>query len=103
MSAAADAQPRVRRELIAARHVPYTALVSPTVARTEQGDYVQAFRVAGLAFESIDEESVNAWHERLNALWRNLASPQLAVWVHVLRRRERGYPAGSFRPGSPAS
>ncbi len=92
-------QPRLRRELLAARHVPYTALVSPTVARTGQGDYVQAFRVAGLAFESIDEESVNAWHERLNALWRNLASPQLAVWVHVLRRRERGYPAGEFPPG----
>ena len=92
-------QPRLRRELLAARHVPYTALVAPTVARTGQGDYVQAFRVAGLAFESIDEESVNAWHERLNALWRNLASPQLAVWVHVLRRRERGYPAGEFPPG----
>jgi len=55
--------------------------------------------VAGLAFESVDEESVNAWHERLNALWRNLASPQLAVWMHVLRRRERGYPAGEFPPG----
>ena len=88
-----------RRELLAGRHVPYTALVAPGVVRTSQGDYVQVFRVAGLAFESADDESVNAWHERLNALWRNLASPQLAVWVHVVRRRESAYPPGEFPPG----
>jgi len=88
-----------RRELIAARHVPYTALVAPTVVRTGQGDYVQVFRIGGMAFESADDETVNAWHERLNALLRNLASPQLSVWVHVLRRRENSYPAGEFPPG----
>ena len=90
---------RARRELVAARHVPYTALVAPEVLRTGQGDYVQALRLGGLAFESADDESVSAWHERLNALWRNVASPHLAVWVHVVRRRERGYPPGEFPPG----
>jgi type IV secretion system protein VirB4 len=90
---------RARRELVAARHVPYTALVAPEVLRTGQGDYVQALRIGGLAFESADDESVSAWHERLNALWRNVASPHVAVWVHVVRRRERGYPPGEFPPG----
>ena len=88
-----------RRELLAGRHMPYTAHVAPGVVRTGQGDYVQVFRVAGIAFESADDDSVNAWHERLNALWRNLASPQLAVWVHVLRRREGAYPPGEFPAG----
>ena len=60
---------------------------------------MQALRVGGLAFESADDEAVNAWHERLNALWRNVASPHVALWVHVLRRRERGYPPGEFPPG----
>ena len=90
---------RARRELVAARHVPYTALVAPEVLRTGQGDYVQALRLGGLAFESADDDTVSAWHERLNALWRNVASPHVAVWVHVVRRRERGYPAGEFPPG----
>jgi type IV secretion system protein VirB4 len=90
---------RARRELTAARHVPYTALVAPEVLRTGSGDYVQTMRVGGLAFESADDESVSAWHERLNALWRNLASPHVAVWVHVVRRRETGYPPGEFPPG----
>ena len=90
---------RARRELVAARHVPYTALVAPEVLRTGQGDYVQTLRLGGLAFESADDDTVSAWHERLNALWRNVASPHVAVWVHVVRRRERGYPAGEFPPG----
>jgi len=90
---------RARRELVAARHVPYTALVAPEVLRTQQGDYVQTLRVGGMAFESADDETVNAWHERLNALWRNVASAHVAIWVHVVRRREWSYPPGRFPPG----
>ena len=99
MNAAASPMTHARRELIAARHVPYAALVAPCVVRTLQGDYVQTLKLSGVAFESADDETVNAWHERLNALWRNLASPRLALWVHVIRRRKWGYPAGEFPPG----
>lgn len=99
MNAAVVSFERARRELIAARHVPYTALVAPEVVRTLSGDYVQTVRVGGIAFESADDEAVNAWHERLNALWRNVASAHVALWVHVVRRRERGYPTGEFPPG----
>ena len=40
------------------------------------GDYVQVFRLGGASFESADDEQLNNWHERLNVLWRNLASPE---------------------------
>ena len=99
MNAAAVPFERARRELIAARHVPYTALVAPEVVRTLSGDYVQTIRIGGIAFESADDEAVNAWHERLNALWRNVASAHVALWVHIVRRRDRAYPAGEFPPG----
>ena len=99
MNAAAVPFERARRELVAARHVPYTALVAPEVLRTFSGDYVQTIRVGGIAFESADDEAVNAWHERLNALWRNVASAHVALWVHIVRRRDRAYPAGEFPPG----
>jgi type IV secretion system protein VirB4 len=73
------------REPIASRHVPYTAHVAETVVRTRQGHYVQAFRLAGASFECADDAVLDAWHERLNSLWRNLASPELALWTHLLR------------------
>ena len=99
VNAAAVPFERARRELVAARHVPYTALVAPEVVRTLSGDYVQTIRIGGIAFESADDEAVNAWHERLNALWRNVASAHVALWVHIVRRRDRAYPAGEFPPG----
>jgi type IV secretion system protein VirB4 len=77
-----------RREQPAARHIPYTALVSPQVLKTEAGDYVQSFRLGGASFESADDSELNNWHERLNVTWRNLASPNVALWMHLIRRRE---------------
>jgi type IV secretion system protein VirB4 len=84
----------LRWERLAAEHVPYTAHVSEEVVKTSFGDYIQAFRLGGASFESADDEQLNAWHERLNVLWRNLASPHIALWTHLVRRPEsRGHAA----------
>jgi type IV secretion system protein VirB4 len=79
---------RARRERSASEHVPYTAHVAETVVRTMRGDYLLAFRLGGASFESADDATLNIWHERLNVLWRNLATPQVALWTHLVRRRE---------------
>ena len=78
----------LRRELPSAIRIPYRSHVSRHVVRTESGDYVQVFRLAGASFESADDEVLNNWHERLNVLWRNIAAANTALWVHVVRRRE---------------
>jgi type IV secretion system protein VirB4 len=77
----------LRREFTAADRIPYTAHVAPTVVRTAFGDYLQVFRLGGASFESNDDEDLNNWHERLNVLWRNVGSPNVALWTHVIRRR----------------
>ena len=82
-----DTRP-LARELLTVDHVPYTAQIDNHVVRTTLGDYVQVLRCGGASFESADDEQLNSWHERLNLLWRNLASPNLALWSHVVRRRE---------------
>ncbi|MGH8220132.1 MAG: VirB4 family type IV secretion/conjugal transfer ATPase, partial [Steroidobacteraceae bacterium] len=95
MRPSAQRTPGVLRESTAARHIPYAAQVGDTVVKTFAGDYVQAFRLAGVSFESADDETLNNWHERLNVTWRNIASPNIALWTHVVRRRERTVP-GAF-------
>ena len=77
-----------RREPATIERIPYTAHVSPNIVKTVFGDYVQAFRLGGASFECADDETLNTWHERLNVFWRNIASPQVALWAHVVRRRE---------------
>ncbi len=80
--------PALHREMTAARHIPCSSHISPHVVKTGFGDYLQVFRLAGTSFESADDEQLNTLHERLNVLWRNIASPNVALWTHVVRRRE---------------
>jgi type IV secretion system protein VirB4 len=90
---------RARREISAVERIPYAAHVSPILIRTVAGDYVQVMRLGGASFECADDETLNSWHERLNVLWRNIASPQVALWTHLVRRRERvspGRKSGDF-------
>ena len=89
----------LRRELRAAAMIPLVAHVDEHVARASAGDYVQTLRLAGASFESADDEDINNWHERLNVLLRNIASPNLALWTHVIRRREMTCPQGRTVPG----
>lgn len=79
----------IRREQAVAAHIPFTAHVAENVLKTISGDFVQSFRLGGASFESADDDQLNNWHERLNVTWRNIASPNVALWVHVIRRRER--------------
>jgi len=95
MTAAAHRLAAVRREPIAARYIPYAALVAENVVKTTTGDYLQSFRLGGASFESADDEELNNWHERLNVTWRNLATPNVALWTHVVRRRQLAMP-GEF-------
>src|SRR5258708_16853382 len=79
----------LRRESIAAARIPCTAHVAPNVVKTAFGDYVQVLRLGGASFESAAGDTVNTWHELLNVLWRNIATPNVALLTHVIRRRER--------------
>ena len=79
----------LRRESVAAERIPCVAHVSPHVVKTTFGDYLQVFRLGGASFESADPDRINHWHELLNVLWRGIASPNVALWTHLVRRRER--------------
>ena len=72
---------RLRREALFAKQIPYTAQVSEHVVRTRFGHYVQVLKLSGASFECADDGEINAWHERLNVLWRNLASANVALWI----------------------
>jgi type IV secretion system protein VirB4 len=86
----------VRREFIASRRIPFSAHVGPAIITTSGGDFIQTFRLAGASFESADDETLNNWHERLNVTWRNIASPNISLWSHIVRRRDFTHAAKSM-------
>lgn len=89
-----------RRERSAAEYVPYAAHVAPGVVKTLAGDYLFGFELPGIPIDAASEEDLNRWHERLNGLWRALATEELAIWTHWVRRpappNPLGYAASGF-------
>jgi len=83
----------------AALQIPYRAHITPRIVITGAGDFVMGWRLTGLSFECADDAQINSAHERLNSWQRNLASPEVAIWSHVVRRREHALPSGEAPPG----
>jgi type IV secretion system protein VirB4 len=88
-----------RDDVPASVQIPYRAHVAPRVISTAGGDLLMAWRLGGIAFECADDGSINASHERLNAWLRSIATPELALWLHVVRRRETRLHAADSAPG----
>lgn len=89
----------LRQEETTASFIPYSSHVTKSVVKLINGDYALTIRMQGAAHESADISDVNVWHEQLNGFMRNIASPHVAVWSHVVRRKYSDFPDGDFPPG----
>lgn len=99
MGAAFKFASAVRNEETTASFIPYSSHVTKNAVKLASGDYIQSIRVQGAAHESADVQDINAWHDQLNGFMRNIASANVAVWSHVVRREYGEYPGGEFAPG----
>ena len=85
------------RELEPRERLPYARHLTERIVRLDNGALMMSFRLYGASFETADVRDLNDWHGKLNGAWRNLASDHLAVWHHLVRRRQDSYPEGQFR------
>ena len=99
MSAAFKYAEALKNEELTATFIPYSSHVTKNAVKLANGDYIQTIRMQGAAHESADVENINSWHDQLNNFMRNIASPNVALWSHVVRREYNEYPGGSFSPG----
>lgn len=86
-------------EVTTAAFIPYSSHATKNTVKLDSGDYLQVLRLQGAAHESADVEDINIWHDQLNFFMRNIASPHIALWTHVVRREYGEYPGGDFAPG----
>ncbi|WP_071333364.1 VirB4 family type IV secretion/conjugal transfer ATPase [Burkholderia contaminans] len=76
----------VPREVVLADFIPFSSHVTDRVIRTREGDYIQIWKVPGIAFETVDPADILARHVTFNQLVRNLPGGHVALWTHRLRR-----------------
>ncbi|NOU40416.1 MAG: VirB4 family type IV secretion/conjugal transfer ATPase [Methylotenera sp.] len=89
----------LKSEVEASSFIPYSSHVTENTIKLVSGDFMQIIKLQGAAHESADVEDVNNWHNQLNGMMRNIASPHVALWSHVVRREYNQYPGGDFPPG----
>jgi len=71
----------------AATLVPIQSHLTEGIAKTRDGALVAAFELDGTAFEAKTPEQRDLYKEQLNVALRNSASPRLALWSALTRRR----------------
>src|SRR3954470_5196962 len=77
--------------------IPHTRHVTDSIIALRNGSLLQIMEVRGVSFETADVGDLNALHNQLNILWRNVGGDErLAVCTHVMRHRETTYPGGVF-------
>jgi len=96
-------QPRLakiaKREVPECEHIPYACHYDAQTLLTKQGDLAQVIQVAGLPFETADDELLVLRKNLRNALLRSAADSRFAVYVHTMRRNLSVYPGGELPPG----
>ena len=83
-------------ESMPTRYLPYARHLRDDVIVLDSGSLMVMFELEGRPFETSDSRELNDWHEKLNAVWRNLHDERLSVWTHLIRSRVRDYPGGEF-------
>lgn len=87
------------KEIPVSAFIPYSSQVTKSIVKLASGDYIQTIRMQGAAHESADIDDINSWHDQLNNFMQQIASPNVALWSHVVRREFNEYPAGDFPAG----
>jgi type IV secretion system protein VirB4 len=85
------------REREAEEYVPYIGHITPEVMLMTDDRVMGMFHLAGVPFETADEAELNALHQQLNLLLRNIASDRLVLYLHLVRGHDAYYPGGTFR------
>ncbi|MCZ7889977.1 VirB4 family type IV secretion/conjugal transfer ATPase [Agrobacterium salinitolerans] len=84
------------RELSPEAFIPYVRHIDETTIALDSRTLMVMIALEGVSFETADVLDLNALHRDLNTLYRNIADERLALWTHMIRRRDRDYPDGTF-------
>jgi hypothetical protein len=69
---------------LAGYFLPFSHHVNERMIRLSDGELMVTIELEGLAFEAADDADLNDWRGKLNAAWRNVADPRIALHVHTV-------------------
>lgn len=87
---------QVGQEQTLASFIPYSSHISPTTLLTRDGDLLRIWKIAGIGFETANDDTLLIRKEEFNTLLRSIATNHVALWTHMIRRRATDRLQGQF-------
>ncbi|SKA40390.1 type IV secretion system protein VirB4 [Enhydrobacter aerosaccus] len=78
-----------RTELRPEAFIPYVRHADEQTVVLESGALLRMWVVEGAAFETIEQQVLDNYHNALNEVWRSLDDDRVGIWHHVVRSLER--------------
>ncbi len=86
----------IKRESLSEDYIPYVRHVNQHVIALNSRCLMTVVAVEGINFDTADIDQLNSLHNQLNTLLKNIADERVALYSHIIRRREMIYPEGRF-------
>lgn len=86
----------MKRETLPEEYIPYIRYINQHVIALNSRCLMVVMAVEGVNFDTADIDQINSLHNQLNTLLKNIADERVALYSHIIRRRETIYPEGHF-------
>jgi type IV secretion system protein VirB4 len=79
---------KARNELNISHFIPYKCHWDSNTILTKNNELLQVIRIGGFSFETADDEDLDIRKNIRNSLLKNMASGNLTIYFHTIRRRK---------------
>ncbi len=83
-------------ETSASTYIPYKCFWNSNTILLKDNAMLRVIKVRGFAFETADDEDIDIKKQARNNLMKGMASGNLAIWFHTIRRRREAFPDGEM-------
>jgi len=86
-----------KNEYSESNFIPYEGMYNENILTTKDKELLVVLRVRGFSFETADDEDVDMKKNVRNTLFKSIASAEIALWFHTIRRKEVAHCDGEFK------
>ncbi|MDX2049877.1 MAG: VirB4 family type IV secretion/conjugal transfer ATPase [Rickettsiaceae bacterium] len=87
------------REVHSSLFIPYKCHWDKNTILTKKNELLQVVKISGFSFETADDEDIDAKKQLRNLLYKNLASGNITIYFHTVRKkRPLEFANSSYKP-----
>ena len=97
LSAVKPAKEKVAKyEVSTAHFIPYRCHWNSDTILTYKEEFIRVIKIKGFAFETADDVDIDLKKNARNNLLKGMATGNLSLYFHTIRRKEKGFPDGEM-------